>query len=248
MSAGLIASNPKKFFGGEQKVEQPTAFSTLPAHSRLALEEATTQARALAQDPSQFAPAPLTPQQLQAVELLGQQPTPLTGEQFQQRLGMFQDPFEEQVVQSALGDLQRTAQGTLSDIGAGASAAGGFGGTRQAVLEARTLGELGREAGALSGRLRSQGFQQAADRALGRIGREEDIARRGALDLLGAGSLVQQQATAERQAPQQAAQFLANIGATSPFGGGGVSFREQQGLLQRAAAPTGQIISGLALL
>jgi len=81
----------------------------------------------------------------------------------------FQDPFEEQIVQSAFGDIRDEQARQASGIAGLASQRGAFGGTRQALLESelgrstqRTLGEVG-------GALRSQGFQSAASNALAQL-------------------------------------------------------------------------------
>ena len=49
----------------------------------------------------------------------------------------YQNPFEAQVVQSTMGDLDRARQMTQNNNGQGAVAAGQYGGSRQGVLDAR---------------------------------------------------------------------------------------------------------------
>ena len=55
-------------------------------------------------------------------------------------IGMFMNPFEDQVVQQALADIDRGSQQQRQQLGAQAAATGAFGGSRQAVAE----GELNR--------------------------------------------------------------------------------------------------------
>lgn len=217
-----------KLFGSKARpVTQPTGFETLPQFARSAFEQAVEQGQGI--PTSAFAPAGLTGQQQSALGTLQAGLGPTSPQAFQTGLETFGNPFEEQVVQSALADLQRTGRGVLSDIGAGASAAGGFGGTRQAVLEAELGRGLGQEAGALSGRLRSQGFQAAADRTLGDIARSQALAP----TLFGLGDIQRQIQTQQQQAPIAQAQFLASLAGNVPGGGGQVSFQQQPGFLQR---------------
>ena len=53
-------------------------------------------------------------------------------------LGQYTNPFESQVVQNTLGDIERQRQMSLNQTGAKATAAGAFGGSRQGVMEAET--------------------------------------------------------------------------------------------------------------
>lgn len=77
-------------------------------------------------------------------------------------MAAYQNPFEEQVVQSALQDIERSRQMQQMQGSARAAAAGAFGGSRQGVTEALTNEAALREAGRTSAGLRSQGFEFAA--------------------------------------------------------------------------------------
>lgn len=229
-----------KIFGSKARpVAQPTGFETLPGFARGAFEQAIDVGRGI--PASAFAPAGLTGQQQAALGTLESGLQPFTPEQFQTQLATFQDPFEEQVVQSALADLQRTGQGFLSDIGQGASAAGGFGGTRQALLESELGRNLAREAGTLSGQLRSQGFQAASQRALENLVRPLDVAG----NLFQLGDLQRQIQTQQQLAPVQQAQFLASLGQAVPGGGGQVSFLQQPSTLQNIGGSLEALGKGL---
>lgn len=217
-----------KLFGKKAKqVTQPTGFETLPDFAQGAFRQAVESGQGIGQEA--FTQAGLTDPQQAALGTLEGGLQPFSAEQFQTQLGTFQDPFEEQVIQNALRDLQTTGQGFLSDIGEGASAAGGFGGTRQALLESDLGTGLAREAGNLSGRLRSQGFRSASEKALENLARPLDVAG----NLFRLGETERGIATSGQQAPAQQAQFLANLAGTVPGGGGGISFRDQPGLLQK---------------
>lgn len=101
-------------------------------------------------------------------------------------ISTFQNPFEQQVVQGALGDVERQRQMAINDVGAAASRAGAFGGSRQGVAEALTNEAALRQAGNIGANIRSQGFNTAAGLA------GQDIANRMAgqqLNLGAAGQL-----------------------------------------------------------
>ena len=127
-------------------------------------------------DPSVFAPAGLTGQQETALGALESGLQPTSPEAFQTGLATFGDPFQEQVIQNVIRDIQEAGAGQFSDIGSMASAAGGFGGTRQALLEAELQKNIQRNIGDVSSQLRSQGFQAAADRTLQDITRGQQLA------------------------------------------------------------------------
>jgi hypothetical protein len=84
-------------------------------------------------------------------------------------LGMVQkymNPYENQVVQNTLADIERARQGQISAEGARATAAGAFGGTRQAVTRSLVDEAALRNAGNLAAQLRQSGFAQAQNLGL----------------------------------------------------------------------------------
>lgn len=87
----------------------------------------------------------------------------------QYNLGMVQqymNPYEETVVQNALGDIERQRQTQMAQEGAQATASKAFGGSRQAVQRALVDEAALRQSGALGAQLRQQGFTQAQRLAL----------------------------------------------------------------------------------
>lgn len=227
-------------FGRDKKVTQPTTYQTLPGFARQGLEQATQMAQGFAQNPDIFAPSALTQQQQQALGVLGQQVAPIGQEQFNTALGTFMNPYVEQALQPTFEDIRRQGQSVLSDIGSGATAAGGFGGTRQALLEAEAQKNVLSEIGRIGSQARAQAFNDAANRALSEIGRQGQAAA----TLFDVGSILQGQQTQARQAPISAAQFLAQIAGQAPAGGGGISYYDQKGALQRI----GEAGQGLATI
>jgi hypothetical protein len=106
---------------------------------------------------------------------LGYQPTMVGGQQAAragvqnlqaqsgaQNMQQYMNPFQQDVVDVALGDIERSRQMQQMQGSAQAQRAGAFGGSRQGVAEALTNEAALREAGRTSAQLRSQGFETAA--------------------------------------------------------------------------------------
>ena len=91
-------------------------------------------------------------------------------------LGMVQrymNPYEQEVIQGSLGDIERARQGQISAEGARATAARAFGGSRQGVTRSLVDEAALRDVANLTSRLRSQGFTQAQNLGLS----QEDLRR-----------------------------------------------------------------------
>lgn len=76
-------------------------------------------------------------------------------------IGAFQNPYSQQVTDNTLNDLERQRQMQMNSIGASASAAGAFGGSRHGVAEAQTNEGFARQGANASGLLNHQGFNTA---------------------------------------------------------------------------------------
>ena len=77
-------------------------------------------------------------------------------------LSAYRNPFQEQVIDAQLADIERQRGQTAERIDADASKAAAFGGSRQAIQQAesdRNFADIAAETGA---NLKPQGFQQAA--------------------------------------------------------------------------------------
>lgn len=209
-----------KVFGSKEKqFTQPTTFETMPTFARKAMERAIATGQDVPTDA--FRGADLTEEQQLALSTLASGLQPTSAERFQEGISTFMNPYDEQVVQSAIRDIKEAGAGQLSDIGTRASAAGGFGGTRQALLESELQRNIQRSIGDVSGQLRSQGFEAAAGRTLQDIAREQALAP----ELYRLGEAERQVLTQQRLAPAQYSQFLAGLSQISPTGGGQISFR-----------------------
>jgi len=73
----------------------------------------------------------------------------------------FMNPYTQQVINSSMGDLERQRKMQTNQIGAQASAAGAYGGSRHGVAEALTNEAFARQGGQMAAQLRQQGYGQA---------------------------------------------------------------------------------------
>lgn len=112
-------------------------------------------------------------------------------------LSPYFNPYESQVISNVTRDLGEAQQQQQNIAAAKASAAGAFGGSRQALMEAQTVADYARNVGDVSSRLRQQGFQTAQQAAL------QDIAAANQAAQFSAAQT--QQANLANQAAQAAA-------------------------------------------
>ena len=114
-------------------------------------------------------------------EVADQSPYPNSAQQLAgTNLKPYTDPYQQQVIDAAMGDIKLQQDRSLNDINA-STARGAFGGSRQGVENALTREAYDRTAqGTLAG-LRSQGFDKATALA------SEDVNRRTANDQFNSG-------------------------------------------------------------
>lgn len=74
----------------------------------------------------------------------------------------FQNPYTSQVIDASMGDLNRARSMAMNGLGAQATAAGAFGGSRLGIAEAETNRGFADAAARMAGDLRSRGFDAAA--------------------------------------------------------------------------------------
>ena len=101
----------------------------------------------------------------------------------------YANPYTQQVIDASMADLERQRQTQMNALGAQATAAGAFGGSRQGVAEALTNEGFAQQGGQLAGQLRQQGFQTALGAS------QQDVAN------------AMQAALANQQAGSRAAEF-----------------------------------------
>lgn len=123
--------------------------------------------------------------------------TPFTGEE----ISAFQNPYENQVVQQALSDIEdQRRMGQIAESQR-ATAARAFGGSRQGIQQAITNQAALKQAATTAANLRQQGYGQAAQLAQ----QARALQRQGAMDVMGLGS-------ARQQFSQQQLDAMRNIG------------------------------------
>lgn len=81
-------------------------------------------------------------------------------------VGAFNNPYQDEVVNNVQADIERQRQMAINDVGAGAQAAGAYGGSRQGVMEGTTNAEYGRLAANTLAPLRMQGYNTAMNNAM----------------------------------------------------------------------------------
>ena len=81
------------------------------------------------------------------------------------KVNSFYNPFQEQVIDNTMADLNRGRQLQIQSDQDAAIGRGAFGGSRSAVLEAETNRNFADRAGNLASSLRSQGFDRATSLA-----------------------------------------------------------------------------------
>ena len=108
------------------------------------------------------------------LQQLAEQPIPTVGQVpslLQADIGAYQSPYQQQVIDVALGDIQRQADIAQQQAQQRAIRAGAFGGSRSALLEAEAARPYAEQAARTVAGLRQAGFEQAQRAA------ESDIAR-----------------------------------------------------------------------
>ena len=130
-------------------------------------------------------------------------------------LGAYTNPYETQVVEQSLSDLERSRLMQQNQLGAQASAAGAFGGSRQGVAEAETNRAFAEQAARTASGLRQSGYQQAQQLAGQDIGRQMQVDAANQAALNAQRQFGAQQSMAAKQMNQSAALQAAQMGMTA---------------------------------
>ena len=93
-------------------------------------------------------------------------PNTVAGTNMQQ----YQNPFQQQVIDTSMADMNRANQMALNNVGAQAQNAGAYGGSRQGVAEAETNNNFARQAAQMTAGLNQAGYQNAQQQAQFDIG------------------------------------------------------------------------------
>jgi hypothetical protein len=163
---------------------------------------------------------------------IGEVSTPQFRGLLSQDIGAYQSPYQQQVIDLAMGDIQRQADIARGGAQDRAIRAGAFGGSRSAVLEAESQKPYAEAMARTAAGLRQSGFEQAQAAA------QADLARQQQLGIFGAGQ-EQQRALQQAQFGQQAGIFGAELGQQR---------RMQQAQMEQQRQMGGLDIAGRAAL
>ena len=94
-------------------------------------------------------------------------------------LSQYQNPYQQMVIDNNLASMNRANQMALNNVGADATGAGAFGGSRQAVAEALTNADFNNQATQMINQQNQAGFQNAQNMAKFDIGNQ--FAQQGAV-------------------------------------------------------------------
>jgi len=146
----------------------------------------TMAAQPTAQTNATYQPAPMAPQQgfnvnqASAGALQGAIGGTQRAMQAPLQVGAYANPYTSAVIDRTQQDIERQRQMAMNTLGAQATAAGAFGGSRQGVAEGVMAGEYGRMAGDMAAQQRQQNYSQALQAAMA-----DRQARLGAASQLG---------------------------------------------------------------
>ena len=226
-----------------QAPQQSTTTYDIPAYFKEIQEKTLRRADVESQQPFQAYQgqrvAPLTATEQQAGDIYSQQILPQAGQlaaigaqTFTPAMAQqYMNPYENQVVTRALGDVERAYQGQQRALSSQAIGAGAFGGGREGVQRGVLGGEYLRQVGDVSGRLRQAGFESGAQRFAADRASQLGSSQAQLASLAGASSGLAQFGSQERGIQQ--------AGLTEAFR----DFVEQQGFEQNQI---NQVIGALA--
>jgi hypothetical protein len=129
-------------------------------------------------------------------------------------IGQFMNPYTSEVIGRTGMDMARQAAMQQNQLGAQATQARAFGGSRHGVAEGTMLGDYGRAFGDMAAQQRMQGFNTALQAAQGQQGIQSGLAGQG----FGFGQALNQQQM-QQGALQQAIQQQLIDAARGQFGG-----------------------------
>ena len=160
-----------------------------------------------------------------ALQGLAQEQRPMTGQAASllgQDIGAYQSPYQQQVIDLAMGDIQRHADIARGSAQDRAIRAGAFGGSRSAIIESESQRPYAEQMARTAAGLRQSGFEQAQRAA------EADVARQQQMQMFAPQF--------ELQARQQQAGLLGGLAGQQLQGLGllGGIGQQQQALQQQA--------------
>jgi hypothetical protein len=161
-------------------------------------------------------------------------------------IGQYQNPYQQQVIDTAMRDINRQQQKSLNQLGAQATQAGAFGGDRFALESAETRRGFAETAADTAAQLRQQGYGQALGAAQFDVGQQTaaeaaNVAAQQAAQRFGAESQYgAQAANLARQQQINAANAAAQT-AANQFGAQAGMNVQQQNIANQMAANTARL-------
>ena len=152
------------------------------------------------------------------------QPSTIAGTDMSQ----YMNPYENQVVQNTMGDLDRQRQIEANQLGAQASARGAFGGSRDALMQSELSRNYGQQMANTSAQMRQAGYQNAQQMAgqdiqtglAGSANRQNAATNLGQLSNLGFGQgMALQQQSMQQGALEQGINQLILDAAKNQYAG-----------------------------
>lgn len=175
-----------------------------------------------------------------AMQQAGQTYGNMTG--FQPDAAQYMNPYTQNVIDRTQQDIMRQQQMSQNQLGAQATQAGAFGGSRHGVAEGVMAGEYGRMAGDIAAQQRQQGYNQALDTAFRTAGVQQagasGLAGLGG-QLFGMGQQTQQAISGQGQFQRQLEQAMLDAAKSQFYGAAGAP-------LQGLGALSG-VLSGLTI-
>lgn len=145
-------------------------------------------------------------------------------------LQAYMNPYEDQVVQQSLADIERSRLMQQNIGGAQAGAANAFGGSRQGIAEAETNRAFAEQAARTASGLRQTGYQNAQQMA------GQDIATGMQASLANQGANLQAGTTSAQLGQQRALQNQSALNQAGQFGASATNQAAAQASQQQQAA------------
>lgn len=123
-------------------------------------------------------------------------------------IAQFQNPYTQQVINNTMTDIGNAQQTAMNTLGAQASAAGAFGGSRHGVAEAQTNAAFAKQLADTSANLNMQGFNTALGAAQQQQQMMSNLAQQG----FGFGQSIEQQQMMQGAMQQAMIQQLIDAG------------------------------------
>lgn len=187
--ANQIANQPYQTFGGPRIADftddQQAAFAATRGamgQSTQSFDEARDFLRASAEGVQPERVQAATMQAPQLAQAMGYNPasaqsydaSATTGAD---AMGAYDNPYQRQVIDRAMGDLNRAEDRQLSQARRRAAGANSFGGSRTAILESEIMRDFNDQRGDIAADLRARGFDTALQAGQADAGRMTDINR-----------------------------------------------------------------------